>query len=189
MREIYYATSNHGKFEEVRNFLADHAPHITLTQYAVELSEIQTLDQKVIAIDKAKQAWHALQKPVIVDDAGIYFDKYHQFPGTLSKYVFEGIGYEGFFKLVDPGDAASFLVTVVYCAGPDNIHVFEASNHGRIIHPRGDGPKSLPFLRIFAPHDNELSFAELRNTPWWPKYNCRLHAVQQFVDWIEKNNR
>jgi len=189
MRELYYATSNQGKFEEVRAFLEKHAPTITLKQYTHELVEIQTLDQKAIACDKARQAWNALQKPVIVDDAGIYFEKYNQFPGTLSRYVYEGIGFEGFFKLVEPGDNASFLLTLVYCAGLNEIHIFEAANYGRIVRPRGDGPKSLPFLMIFAPYDSEQSFAELRNTPQWPQYNCRLQAVQKFIDWATSHNQ
>src|SRR3978361_1942763 len=112
--EIYYATSNEGKFEEVKSYLSRFDASIDLKQFQVEIEEIQTLDQKAISIDKAHKAWMILKKQLLVDDGGIYFEGFNQFPGTLSKHVFEGIGYEGIFKLVEENHKAFFKMHMAY---------------------------------------------------------------------------
>ncbi len=187
MHEVYYATGNKAKFEEARTFLSNNAPEIQLHNYDVDLDELQTLDQRVIAVHKARQAWEHLRKPVLIDDAGLYFEKYNQFPGTLSKYVYEGIGFEGLFKLVQPGDAASFKLTLVYWYGPEQYQVFEERADGTIVARKGSGPTGLPFLQIFAPTGRTESYAELRTTPEWPLYNPRARALRAFVLWMQDN--
>ena len=97
--EIYYATGNSGKFEEAQDCIKKHAPFIELKQLDVDIEEIQTLDQETIALDKARKAFKTVGKPVLVDDAGIFFDKYQNFPGTLSKFIFKTLCFDGVFKL------------------------------------------------------------------------------------------
>jgi len=87
MNEIFYVTGNTGKFNEVKDFADRVFSEIDLKQYHVELSEQQILDQRTIAVSKAMQAWEVIKQPLLVDDAGFFFEKYPKFPGTLSKPV------------------------------------------------------------------------------------------------------
>src|SRR3972149_6956296 len=98
--ELHYVTTNPGKFTEIADYLHTASPQITLKQFSPDITEIQTTDQLAIAVDKAKKAWDLLKKPLLLDDAAIYFEKYHKFPGTLSKFVSEGIGFEGLKRLI-----------------------------------------------------------------------------------------
>jgi hypothetical protein len=41
-KRIWYATTNHGKFEEVKRYITAHEPSITLQQLDTELHEIQS---------------------------------------------------------------------------------------------------------------------------------------------------
>ncbi|MCK4499201.1 non-canonical purine NTP pyrophosphatase, partial [Candidatus Babeliales bacterium] len=162
-RQIYYATGNVAKFNEVSNYLKKHEPSIKLVQFTEKLSEIQTKDQKAIAIHKSRRAWEQLHKPLLVDDSGIYFERYGTFPGTLTKHVFEGIGFDGIFKLVKPHDRAYFLLHMVYVNGMGHPYGFEGRCEGQIIKPKEfEYQPGFPYDSIFMPNGSDKTYAELR---------------------------
>lgn len=184
MNELYYATSNSDKYEVVNSYLEKNMPHIQLKPCTHDFVEIQSYDQQEVAIDKARQAWDFLQKPVIVDDAGIYFEKYRDFPGVLTKYVYRGLGREGILKLVDPGDKARFTLTMVYWYGPEKYEVFVVECPGHIVHQTeftaGTGS---PYDVMFAPEGETRTFAQLLAVGECEKYHYRLNALKKFLHW------
>ena len=111
--ELYIATGNDGKFEETESFLTNKLPSIRVLKASIPFVEVQSDDQQEIVLDKARQAWQQLQKPFLVEDAGILFDRYKNFPGPLTKFVYQGIGIEGLLKLVTQGDRATFVLYLV----------------------------------------------------------------------------
>lgn len=181
--ELHCATGNAGKFEEIKNYMDRYAPSFLLKQFSVDIEEIQSLDQKVVAIAKAKKAWEMLKKPLLIDDGGIFFEGYQQFPGTLSKYVLQGLGFEGLFKLVDDNHRAAFIMQMVY-VDENNIELFEGRCDGVIVRPdKLTVHPHLPFISIFKPNGSDKTFAELRKTPEFEKYSFRYQALKQFVAW------
>ena len=185
-KEIYYVTTNSGKFEEVESYIKKHEPTIELKKFEAEIPEIQTLDQKTIAVDKALSAWEILQKPLLVDDAAIYFEKYNKFPGTLSKFVSQGIGHEGIKKLFEDGDKAYFLLYMTYIDGPDSFKIFEGKCEGTLKKPKEFyGNPNLPYDCVFMPKGIDKTYAQLRNTPEANKYLYRLRALQSFLNWYK----
>lgn len=190
MSEFHYLTGNAGKFEEVKAFVERNNPSLSLQQIDIDLDEIQTLDHVGVAIDKAKRAWQILKKPLLVDDAGIYFEKYHRFPGTLTKFVFQGIGFDGILKLVEGDHRAYFLIYLVYINGPESYQVFEGICHGKIVEPRViRAHPSLPFDDIFVPQGTEKTYAELRHTPDLDIYNYRIMAFKKFLQWYNTQSQ
>jgi non-canonical purine NTP pyrophosphatase (RdgB/HAM1 family) len=186
MTEIYYATSNSGKFDEVARYCKQHVSQFMLRQFDHDMPELQSRNQQIIAINKAELAWNVLQKPVLVDDSGIYFDRYDQFPGTLTKYIYQGIGFEGLLKLVNPGDKASFLLTMVYIEGPGQFQLFEGRCEGQIIHPTNFNTEpALPFDAIFVPANETRTYAELRHTADESRFSYRIRALQKFLAWYQ----
>lgn len=187
--ELYYATGNSDKFELVVRYLEKNASHIQLKPCTHDLIEIQSYDQQEVAIDKARQAWALLQKPVIVDDAGIYFEKYRDFPGVLTKYVYRGLGHEGLLKLVAPGDKAYFKLTMVYWYAPEKYEVFVAQCSGHIVHQTtfkaGEGS---PYDVMFAPAGETRTFAQLRAEGEYEKYHYRIDAVKELLHWLTMQN-
>jgi XTP/dITP diphosphohydrolase len=180
-KRVWYATTNHGKFEEVKRYIEEHAPSIELAQLAEELPEVQSMDQRAIALDKAAQAWNLVKEPVLVDDAGIYFEAYNEFPGTLTKFVYYGIGYEGLLKLVEQNNRAFFRLFMVYM-DKDNKEVFEGRCDGKIIRPeKFDAHPKLPYDAIFLPDGTDKTYAELRGTPEEHEFAYRLRALKKFL--------
>ena len=188
MNTIYYATINPVKFAEAQQFFAAHNPAIQLEQHAVDTPEMQTLDQKLIALNKARDAWQAVQVPVLAEDAGVYFPRYNQFPGTLTKFIYQAIGMEGLFKLIKPGDAAFFQLHLVYYYSEDQYQVFKGVCRGSIVKPqRFDASESVPFDDIFVPEGSEKSYAELDKSNQKSVFNYRVRAFEQFARWYAAN--
>lgn len=187
MNRIYYATSNPVKFSEAACFFQRDLADVELQHYAQDIPEIQTLDQELIAINKAQEAWHRLQKPVLAEDAGIYFHKYNQFPGTLTKFIYEAIGMEGLLKLVESQDAAAFQMHLVYYYGKNQYQVFKSVCAGRIKKPAVfTASKSVPFDDIFIPEGSEKTYVELRKENKLNRFNYRAKALEQFASWYKK---
>jgi XTP/dITP diphosphohydrolase len=181
---IYYATTNAGKFDEVKRYFNANEPKIELKQLDKDFPEIQTVDQKSIAIDKATQAWNYIKQPVLVDDAAIYFDHYNKFPGTLTKFVFHGIGFEGLLKLVEIDNRATKLLYMVYKENDEEQHIFEGICKGKIIRPKiFESHPALPYDAIFVPDETDKTMYQLRGTNEEHKYAYRLLALEKFLKW------
>ena len=186
--EIYFVTGNSGKFKEVKTYIEKYVPEIELTQFKADIPEIQSMDQKEICIDKALKAWEILKKPLIVDDGAIYFEKYNKFPGTMTKYVYEGLGFDGIFKLIEDGDKAYFLLQIAYIKNPENIISFEGKSEGIIKKfEKFTGDPSLPYASFFIPNGSSKFYEELRNTKEGEPFMHRIKALKAFVDWYKNS--
>lgn len=183
-QRIYYVTGNDGKFADVSAFITQQAPEIELLQYRADIPEIQSLDQRAIAIDKARQAFEQLNSPVLVDDSGIYFDKYHEFPGVMSKFVYKALKMPGIKRLVDVGDSASFRIHIVFYYAPSVFKVFDVITQGTIVfQDQFQAPESLPYDQIFVPEGTHMTHAELREKGLIHNFDHRIAALTAFIDW------
>lgn len=111
MKKIYFITGNESKFKEAEAILK--SKNINLTQINLKLKETQTLSQEQVVREKARQAFEVLQQPVIVDDTGIYFSAYENFPGTYTRLLFEGIGFEGLLRLLKTKNKKAYFKTLL----------------------------------------------------------------------------
>ena len=64
------------------------------------------------------------KKPLIVDDAGIFFDGFNQFPGALAKYVMQGIGIKGILKLIQNKQKAAFRNVITFTNDGNTMYNF-----------------------------------------------------------------
>lgn len=85
---ITICTWNSWKFAQIATVLR---PNFACGQYAIDLFEQQTNDMLAVSRMKAYEAFAKIWWPVLVDDSGIYFDAYPDFPGVFSKYVFQSL--------------------------------------------------------------------------------------------------
>lgn len=186
MKTLHVVTGNGGKFEEISAFCTANLPAINVVQSPFSLVEMQSNDLQEIAVDKARQAWGILQKPLIVEDAGFFFEKYSNFPGALTKFVYQGIGFEGLLKLVAPGDRMSSAVYLVYVDGPEKFKIFVGECRGMVVLPDMQlFHHELPYANLFLPDGSGKTDAQLRGTPEFEKYSSRLKALRQFIDWYK----
>lgn len=164
LTELYYVTSNPVKYQEGIGFFKEQVPHITLHQCDIDVQEIQTLDQTAIALDKARQAWQHLKKPVLVDDTSVYFDAYPNFPGTMTRFVYQTLGLEGIFKLAETGKRMNIRIVLVLMYGDDQYITIDETIYGTIdtTHRLDLHKKDAPFDTIFIPDGTTQTVDELR---------------------------
>ena len=185
---LYYVTGRASKATLFAQFLPENAP-FTIEQVDVDLFEEQTEDQEKIAIAKAKQAWDLVQKPLLVDDGAIYFHKYQDFPGTFTKFIYKGLGYEGICKLLDDGDELSVVITLVLIYGPDTYKIFKISKVGtfrKVYNP------DLFFLfdSTFVPQGLHKTYVELKqqDPDIFKEQYYRAMAAKEVTKFISEND-
>ncbi|MBT4594516.1 hypothetical protein HOD08_01400 [bacterium] len=180
---ISYVTGNPGKVWEVSRYIEAQVPDIHIEQANIDLVEPQDLDLKKIALAKATQAWEQIKKPLIVDDAGFFVEKYPNFPGFMSKFISLTIGMEGVMKLVQPGDRAFFRLFMVYMENPETYEFFEGRCDGSIATPTHEAHEGLPYDAIFSPDGSDKTYAEIKQIPGEDaKFAYRLKALQKFIN-------
>ena len=108
MKTVFFITGNSSKFEEAKHILNN----LDLQQKAIKIDEIQG-DQEAVVIDKANKAFNKVKQPVIVDDTGIYFEAFNNFPGTYTKHLFKSLGFEGLKKLLKDSNKDAFFRCLV----------------------------------------------------------------------------
>ncbi|MDO8626924.1 MAG: non-canonical purine NTP pyrophosphatase, partial [Candidatus Diapherotrites archaeon] len=142
-------TTNNAKFEEVQHILGRHG--ISVVQEKLEVIEPDFDSLEEVAEHKAKQAFAQLQKPVIVDDTGWFFEAYKNFPGVRPKWVFQTLGYEGILKLLE-GKSRKIYAKTVCCFTDDGkkFHSFSGELFGKA----AEKVLSLEKFNKFYPYNN-----------------------------------
>lgn len=188
-KTVYYVTGNPSKFKLFAQFVPAQAG-IELKQLAYNLSEEQIEDQQEIALSKAKQAWNHIKSPLIVDEVGVYFHKYNNFPGAFTKFVYKGLGFEGIYKLMEDGDTLSIELIVVYAQSASDFKVFTTKVSGSFKKPvEQHHDNNAPFDLVFVPDGFDKSYVELEQFhEIYDRIYFRSLAMKQLLQCINSKN-
>lgn len=149
--EITFVTTNKHKFEEVSDLLKNYP--IDLVQLDMEYDENHDLGLEEIAKTSAKKLADQLQRPIVLEDTGLFFEAYNGFPGVLPKFVFNTIGYKGIFKLLEGESRKAYFKTVAaFCEPGGESVLFDGVMRGKITQEiHNEDKDALPYDRIFIP--------------------------------------
>jgi XTP/dITP diphosphohydrolase len=185
---IGYVTSNPGKAREAREYLEE------VERIDYDYTEVQAPELATIAAHGAREAHDELDRPVLVDDAGLFVDALDGFPGPYSSYVEDTVGVERLWRLAGDEDErrASFRVALAYAddrtrrEGPSEgptvgVRVFEGRVTGRLVAPRGEG--GFGYDPIFE-YDGQ-TLAEL-DTEEKNAVSHRGRALGEFAEWYHQ---
>ena len=179
LSELFFASSNEHKFQEAERILANLGMQINL--FKTTLEEIQSNNLNDIAEKKAIYAYDLIQKPVIIEDDGLFINALDGFPGPYSSYVYDTIGNKGIIRLLENTELrdAKFVAIIAYCDGIDNVQLFESSIHGKIsslIEKGGWG-----YDPIFIPDGESKTYANVSNKD---RLSHRAASLKKFSDWF-----
>ena len=156
--DIVFVTSNKNKVREARMIL--NGSGIRLKVVPEELDEIQSLDVKEVAADKARRAYDMTKMRIIVEDTGFFVECWNGFPGALAKHMQTSIGNEGIVAMVSKDNRNAYSETVVaYCDG-HTTKVFSGRVTGSISE-EVRGTEGFGWDFIFIPKGEKRTFAEL----------------------------
>ena len=182
MCSLYFLSTNTNKYAEIRPIL--HKYNITVRYLNMKLREIQSESLRKIAVEKSKEAFKVISKPVIVEDDGLLIHRLNNFPGSYSSFVFKTIGNTGVLKLLSYSKdrSASFVSVFVYNDG-SNLRCFVGKTDGKIASKAG-GP-GWGYDPIFIPNGCELSFGQLMDKKMLLSH--RTKAITAFAKWYSRN--
>jgi len=174
-RTVWMATGNHHKFEEAREVLSEMG--VELRHMKVDRVEIQADDLATIAAFSLDQLAESKERPVVVEDAGLFIDRFGGFPGPYSSYVLDTIGLKGVLKLMEGVDErdASFGSVVAFRHGEET-RCFRGSVKGRITRSIR-GTAGFGYDPIFIPDEGDgRTFGEMRSE----EKNALSHRARAF---------
>ena len=177
--ELFFVSSNLHKFEEAYRILSNLGLEISL--FETKLEEIQSNSLSEIATRKALDAYSKVQKPVIIEDDGLFIDSLNGFPGPYSSYAYDTIGNKGIMSLLENIESrnAKFVAIIAYCNGVDDIQLFESSIPGKISLSIEEG--GWGYDPIFIPDGESKTFANVSDKD---KFSHRSASLKKFSDWF-----
>ena len=179
LSELFFASSNEHKFQEAERILANLGMQINL--FKTTLEEIQSNNLNDIAEKKAIYAYDLIQKPVIIEDDGLFINSLNGFPGPYSSYVYDTIGNKGIMSLLEKIElrTAKFVAIIAYCNGDDDVQLFESSIPGKISLSIEEG--GWGYDPIFIPDGESKTYANVSDKD---KFSHRSASLKKFSDWF-----
>ena len=179
LSELFFASSNEHKFQEAERILANLGMQINL--FKTTLEEIQSNNLNDIAEKKAIYAYDLIQKPVIIEDDGLFINALDGFPGPYSSYVYDTIGNKGIMNLLENSQVrdAKFVSIIAYCDSDCVVKLFESSIPGKIssiIEKGGWG-----YDPIFIPDGESKTYANVSDKD---KFSHRSASLKKFSNWF-----
>ena len=128
----------------------------------LDLPEPQALDPSEIVEAKARAAYGAIGRAVLVEDSGLAIRAWGGFPGALVKWLEKSAGVDGLARMLDPfaDRTATAVCAIAYCDGGEVVTA-EGETEGSIARsPRGAG--GFGWDTIFVPEGDDRTFAEMK---------------------------
>uniref|UniRef100_A0A7C4I3R6 dITP/XTP pyrophosphatase n=1 Tax=Caldiarchaeum subterraneum TaxID=311458 RepID=A0A7C4I3R6_CALS0 len=180
---IIFVTSNPHKAEEVRRIFKKYGLRFKI--HSMKTLEVQSTSLAEIACISAAQAYANLEKPLFVEDSGLFIEALQGFPGPYSSYVYKTIGLDGVLKLVGDRREAVFKSVICLYGVEDRPLFFSGESRGRIAEePRGR--HGFGFDPIFIPRGSRKTLAEM-SLDEKNRFSHRGRAVEGLVKWIYKD--
>ncbi|RLI15668.1 MAG: non-canonical purine NTP pyrophosphatase, RdgB/HAM1 family [Candidatus Hecatellales archaeon] len=181
-REVFFATSNQGKFREVEALASQFGLKIRMVP--LKPVEIQHENLAEIAKHAVRQVLRRLRAPVFVEDAGLFIEALNGFPGPYSSYVYKTLGVQGILKLLEGNSnrRAYFLSAIAFARPRMKVKVFLGRSDG-VIGWKAKGESGFGFDPIFHPEGVKQTFAEmgLENKN---RYSHRAEAFRKLAEWL-----
>jgi non-canonical purine NTP pyrophosphatase (RdgB/HAM1 family) len=132
-----------------------------LERLDLDLPEPQGLDPSEIVEAKARSAYEALSRPVIVEDSGLAVRAWGGFPGALVKWIEASAGVEAIARMLDsfPDRAATAVCAIAYFDGGEVVTARGETRGSIAAAPRGGNGFGWDVL--FVPEGESRTFAEM----------------------------
>ena len=171
---LTFITGNVNKIGEFERILGNALPHTPL-----DLDEIQAVDLLPVIEHKARQAYAALGRPVLVEDTGLSFAAWQGLPGALIKWFLNSVGVDGMCKMLqgESNRKATATTLLGYCdhAG---LRIFSGSVAG-VVPERARGKRGFGWDSIFQPLGSTCSFAQMEGAEK-DRFSMRRLALEEF---------
>lgn len=178
MKNLTFITGNKNKvreFSEILGFPLKNEPR--------DLIEIQSVDVKEVTKNKLLDAYIHFERPVLVEDTGVYVDNINGFPGALIKHYFKALGDYTFCEYHE-GSKITAQTVIGYYDG-EEMEFFVGEVEGVVADiPRGEN--GFGWDNVFIPVGGEhKTFAEM-TADEKNKVSMRKRALDKLKVYLEE---
>ena len=186
MRKLYFITSNKGKFVETKEKLRPLG--FSVIQKDLGYPEIQAESLEDVALQGIRHVRMSFNKAFMLEDAGLFIEALHGFPGVYSKYVFFTIGLPGILRLLNgvKDRKAVFRSVYVYSDPGDNPIISVGECNGTITTEQR-GKNGFGYDPIFLPKGLRRTFGEMM-TDEKNRYSHRSKALDKLILNLKKDD-
>lgn len=172
MKDFIFISGNQHKVNQLTTWLGRPVEHQKL-----DTDEIQSLDMRAVAEHKARQAYKALRKPVLVEDVALTFDAMGKLPGPFIKWFLQELDVDGLCTLAADLEHQKAAASICYAwyDGVD-MHFFECSVPGSIS-PEPRGSRDFGWNAIFIPDGSTKTYGEMTDDEKQP-FSMRAKAIE-----------
>lgn len=190
--KIYFVTTNKGKVIHAKKALKPFG--FEVKQVEIELVESRSEDPKMIALEKAKQAYYILKKPVIVEDSGFFIHALNGFPMTHIKFSLKTLGVENILKMMKgvKDRRAEWRMTLAFVDGKESFKTFQFIEKGILAKSLRPVKRKMmsDYWRVYIPtmikNDCALCEMEDEDLEKWQNYFEQDNQFQKFGKWFTK---
>jgi len=174
---IYFVTSNRGKFKEAREIFNN------LKMRNLGYTEIQADTLEEVVEFGMKEVKAKLNRPFMIEDAGLFIQSFKGFPGVYSAYVQKTLGNNGILKLMEKRDdrRASFRSVIGYVEPGLQPMMFTGEMHGEIGF-QARGSLGFGYDPIFYIGNKSLGEMEVEEKNKISHRGQSMRALQQWID-------
>jgi XTP/dITP diphosphohydrolase len=190
--DIYFATTNKHKIKEAR--LALRNSNVKIHALNAEKIEPENWAIEEIVRNNSKRIADENVKTVIVEDTGVFFEAFDDFPGNMPKRWFEKLGYEGLLGKFFEGDKevknrrAYFKTVIGYCEPGKKPLIFVGIMKGSIgKEVRGLDKDVMAYERIFICKDGRYLCDYSRKEK--DEISHRAKAFRKLSKFLESSNK
>jgi XTP/dITP diphosphohydrolase len=192
MREIYFVSNNLNKYSEIKSMLDDKIIDLDLKFCKQDIIEIQDDKIENIAMEKAKSAYSIVNKPILIEDDGLFINSLNGFPGQYSKFISKSIGNKGIIRLLkSSSDRSAFFKSIFVYNDGIIAKLFYGKINGKIsstITTGGWGYDPI-FIPLKRNNKKGITFAKLSQTNKKNELSHRRIAFYKFINWFNQNSK
>ncbi|MEM7534902.1 MAG: non-canonical purine NTP pyrophosphatase [Chloroflexota bacterium] len=161
-RKVFLVTSNSGKIQSFNHILKELNIEFEIEMLNAEYPEDKEKETtNWVALQGAKFCAEKYQKPVLVNDTGLYIEALNGFPGVNTKFTLKRIGNAGLIKLMEgiENRKITWVFSLGFCQPGKSPIEFTSSIEG-IMPNKQRGTDGFGFDPIFIPKGYNVTFAE-----------------------------
>ncbi|MBL7100922.1 MAG: RdgB/HAM1 family non-canonical purine NTP pyrophosphatase [Nanoarchaeota archaeon] len=179
MKDIVFITGNENKLREAKQILG-----VNIISESLDLMELQAVDLEDVIKDKLRHGYDLLNKPVMVEDTGLFLNALNGFPGALIKMLLERAGREGIVNVLKGFRDNTVIAkcAIGFTGDGKALKVFIGDIKGRIVEPRGES--GFGWDPIFQPEGFDKTFAEMSSEEK-NAISHRFKALKKFKEFLE----
>ena len=172
-------TSNDGKFREISQQMREHGYEIDHVKTTYPEIQANTIDETIIP--GLKWLMERYNRPMMIDDSGLFIDALKGFPGVYSSYVFKTVGCDGILKLMKDVDdrSARFECCIGFMIPGQEPSITKGVAKGSIAFEKA-GTGGFGYDPVFIPEGYTKTYAQIEISEK-NKISHRGLAISQFL--------